>query len=352
MRESKTAKRNRAIRKGLEFIYQVASGPECFTEHGSDLLNCFYFIATTSQDASLRRMARKMAKERARHWRSEWPTLPRKVDAEIISDYVHGSYAADRLGERDGALKAQIRRAAKRFPPADYLWFDPAAEPPPQDIPEECDCGATNPRGRKVCRKCQKSLSMISRYWIYLDALTRSYAGEKYGVTLGAPFASVIKWLPSLRPYPLRARGANDEFYEAIYAVTHVVYTLNDYSRYKLSPRWFPQEYEFLKMSLAKVIEMKDPETLGEVMDTLRSFGLTSKHPLIRQGTDFLLATQNADGSWGKVQTDDIYSRYHTTWTSIDGLREYHWYGERLSFPKLKPLLSQWAAEEANYSNS
>ena len=94
-----------------------------------------------------------------------------------------------------------------------------------------------NRRGRKVCRKCQRRLSMNSRYWIYMDALTRSYAGEKYGVTLGAPFASVIKWLPTLRPYPRRVSGKNKEFYEAIYAVTHVVYTLNDYSLYRLSPR-------------------------------------------------------------------------------------------------------------------
>jgi hypothetical protein len=180
---------------------------------------------------------------------------------------------------------------------------------------------------------------MISRYWVYMDALTRSYTGERYGVMMGAPYASVLKWLPLMRPFQSHDDEDDAEFYEKIYAVTHVVYTLNDYSLYKLSPRWLPEEYEYLKTSLAKAIETDDPETLGEVMDSLRSFGMTSKHPLIRDGMEYLMAQQNEDGSWGNLDTEDIYQRYHPTWTAMDGLREYRWRGERLSFPKLRPLL-------------
>jgi hypothetical protein len=74
-------------------------------------------------------------------------------------------------------------------------------------------------------------------------------------------------------------------------------------------------------------------------MDSLRSFGLTSRHPLMREGAEYLLARQNPDGSWGDLETENIYQRYHPTWTAMDGLREYRWRGERLSFPKLMPLL-------------
>jgi hypothetical protein len=176
-----------------------------------------------------------------------------------------------------------------------------------------------------------------------VDALARSYIGERYGVLLGAPFADVIKWLPRIRPYRGYENGNNTEFYGTIYAVTHVVYTLNDYSVYKLSPDWLPEEFAYLKMNLAQAIEMDDPEMLGEIMDTLRSFGLTSDQPLIRNGMDYLLAKQNHDGSWGDSNAENIYQRYHSTWTAIDGLREYRWRGEGLSFPKLKPLLQQWA---------
>ncbi len=339
MRESKTKERGLAIRRGLEFIYRVASDPQHFADYGSDLISCFYFISKTSEDAALRRAARALGRERARRWRHEHPGLPREVDAEVIVDFVHGSYAAERLGLRDDALHKQIRRAAARFTAEDYLWFDPESESPPVDVPEACECGAFNPRGRKVCRRCRKRLKMMSRYWIYLDALMRSYTGERYKVRLGASFASVIKWLPALRPYDVGVGAADPEFYEKVYAITHVVYTLNDYSLYQLSPRWLPEEYEYLLLAHPRAVEADDPETLGEIMDTLRAFGLTARHRLIREGIEYLLTKQNADGSWGDTAAENIYQRYHPTWTAIDGLREYKWRGQRLSFPKLLPFL-------------
>jgi hypothetical protein len=72
---------------------------------------------------------------------------------------------------------------------------------------------------------------------------------------------------------------------------------------------------------------MEDAESTGELLDTLKSFGLSEAHPLIQKGKDFLLASQNPDGSWGDLSAKDIYERYHPTWTAIDGLREYAWHG-------------------------
>jgi hypothetical protein len=151
--------------------------------------------------------------------------------------------------------------------------------------------------------------------------------GERYGVKLGASFADVIKWLPSMRPYPAYDDEDNTDFYWALYAVTHVVYGLNHYSLYRLSPRSMPEEYAFLKSSFKHFIAMEDAESIGELMDTLKSFGLSDDHQLIMKGQDFLLAQQNSDGSWGDPSDDDIYRRYHPTWTAIDGLREYSWPG-------------------------
>ncbi len=340
MRQSKSAQREQAIRRGLEFIYRIACDAAYFADYGSDLVSCFYFISATSQDSQLRTMARKMGRERARQWRQDYPSLPKKVDADVIADFAHGSYAAARLGIADEALRQQMRRAAKRFSPQDYLWFDPKFEPPPGDVPEVCDCGLYNLRGRKTCRGCRRRLKMTSRYWVLMDALVKSYTGERYGVMVGASYADVIKWLPFMRPYQTQNDEGDDaEFYEKIYAITHVVYTLNDYSLYRLSPRWLPEEYEYLKAGLGRALERDDPEMLGEIMDSLRAFGLTSRHPLMREGIEYLMKRQNEDGSWGDLETDNIYQRYHPTWTAMDGLREYRWRGERLSFPKLKRLL-------------
>jgi hypothetical protein len=187
---------------------------------------------------------------------------------------------------------------------------------------------------------------MMSRYAIWTDALTRSYTGERFGVKLGAAFADVIKWLRVMRPYRGREDGANSDFFHAVYAITHVVYTLNDYSKYKLRPDLLAQEFEFLKGNLKEAIATEDPEMMGEFLDTLRAFGLDDTDLLIQKGMDYLLFRQNANGSWGEENVEEVYRRYHPTWTAIDGLRGYKWATRRLSFPNLEPMLRRFAISE------
>ena len=141
-----------------------------------------------------------------------------------------------------------------------------------------------------------------------------------------------------MRPYPARDTLTLGAFYDVAYAITHVIYTLNNYGMYRLSPAWLPQEYRYLKQNLQEAVKQEDPETLGEFLDTLRAFGLTESDPLIRAGVTYVLSKQNADGSWGGAGDTDVYNRYHSTWTAIDGLREYAWRGKRLSFPVSREL--------------
>lgn len=344
MREPKFARRECAIHSGLKFIYGIALDPQIFADYGSDLLNCFYFIATTSKDSQLRRTARRMGRERARLWRQDNPTLPPDADADTILHFIHGSYAADGLGLRDKALHEQIKRVAGCFSADDYLGFDPLTEPPPTDLPEQCICEYWNRRGRKTCQQCKRRLTMMTRYGVWYDALMRTYGGERFGVTLGAKYSDVLKWLPAMRPYRGSENETNPEFYDTVYAITHIIYTLNDYSVYLLSPRLLPQEFAFLKENLQEAIDMEDPEMVGEFLDSLKAFGLKESHPLIRRGMEYLLSVQNPDGSWGDMEAENAYQRYHPTWTAIDGLRDYRWQGRGLSFPELKPLIRRWAS--------
>lgn len=338
MIQPEVIERKRAIQRGMEFIYRTACETKNFELYGYDYLCCFDCIASTSKDPNVRRLAWRMGHERARQWRRDNPVVIPGADAETIASLVFGSYAAGRLGAPDKHLKKQIGKAAGDFTAVDYFGFDSPIEPPPEDVPEECErCGTSNKRGRVRCSKCRAQLYVMSRYALWIDALTRSYVGEKYGVRLGASFADVIKWLPLMRPYP-EYDDDELEFFWAVYAVTHVVYTLNDYSQYSLSPGWLPCEYSFLKRNLKQAIVMEDPETMGEFLDTLKSFGLSNDHPLITKGVDYLLSQQNSDGSWGDAAAGDIYERYHPTWTAVDGLREYS-SREGLSFPEVKPLL-------------
>jgi len=204
-----------------------------------------------------------------------------------------------------------------------------------------------NARGSTVCYVCHAPLVMRTRYDVWYDALITAYVGERSGVNLGARYSDVLKWLPSLRPYRARPGDAGDEFHDTVYALTHVVYTLNNYSQYRLSPRLLPQEFEFLKMNLRAAIADDDADMLGEFMDSLRAFGLTTDDPLMRAGMEYYLTHQNPDGSWGDKEEKDIYMRYHPTWNAVAGLSEYDWRGEGLSFPEVRPLLERWAQGES-----
>jgi hypothetical protein len=332
-----------SIKRGLDFIYRLANKPEGFDRYGSLLICCFALIGATSRDARLRQLARSRAHKLAERWGRLQPRVPPDASPDLVLNFVLVRYALSRLGVRDTALKAQIRTAAKRFSAEDLLGFNPVSEPPANDLSYQCDCGLRNQRGRTFCKQCRRRLEIRGRYRVWMDALARTYVSERCGIFFGARYEDVLKWLPAMRPYPV-AGDDNIEFLrDAVYAVTHVVYTLNDYSTYRLRPGWLPREFAFLKANVAAACERKDPELLGELLDSLKAFGLRASHPLIMRGTKYLLEEQNEDGSWGDPDEENIRTRCHTTWTAIDGLRTYAWRGERSSRPEVKSMLRRWA---------
>jgi hypothetical protein len=329
------AQRSGAILRGLRFVYATALKPKNFAEYGDDYLWCFHTISSTATDPALKQMARKMGEERARAWRKLHPRVLADADANDISSLLFGSHAAGELGLRDERMEAELRRAASRFSAADYLSFDPVRELPPADVPETCSrCDNDNPRGTRRCRTCGNKLEMTDPYEVLCDALIATYTGERYGVRLGASYPEVTALLPRMRPYRGYDGGKNERFVATVYAVTHIVYTMNDYGTWRLRPEWLSAEHAFLRNNLRASIAIDDPETTGEFLDTLKAFGAKDDDPLIRAGIAFVLASQNKDGSWGDVTDKDIYQRYHPTWTAVDGLRDYAFQGERVSFPE------------------
>ena len=332
-----------SIKRGLDFLSRVADTPDGFDSYGTLLICCFALVGATSRDARLRQLARSRAQRLAQRWGRVHARVPPDASPDQVIRFGLVRYALNRLGVRDAALNAQIRLAAKRFSAQDLLGFDPAGEPPANDLPYRCDCGLQNQRGRTFCKQCRKRLQIQSRYGLWMGALANTYIGGRCGILLGARYLDVLKWLPAMRPYPVGAGDNVELLRDAIYAVTHIVYTLNDYGTYRLRPRWLPREFAFLKANVKSACERNDPEILGELLDSLKAFGLRTSHPLIIRGTKYLLAEQNEDGSWGDRDEENIRTRCHTTWTAIDGLRTYAWRGERLSLPGIKSTLRSWA---------
>ncbi len=294
--------RHQAIDRALNFLYQTAADDASFARYGADLLWCFFSVAHTDDDGKLRRSALQMGHRLALRWREAHRHLPPEATPEEIYLTLEGSYAADRLGAPDAQLKAELRRAVPRFKAVDYLRFDPLRGPPALDDPK--------------------------RYGIFCDALIHSYFGDAYGVPLGAHYGDVVRWLPRMRPY-----GGLDEDteFDAFYAVTHVIYTLDRYSERRISASLLPQEFSFLRRKLKQAIEDDDPEMVGEAMDCLKAAGFAGD-PDVRAGEQYLISAQRADGSWAG-DPNDTYTAYHSAWTGLDGLRDYRFHGRVKKLP-------------------
>jgi hypothetical protein len=336
------AARNTAIVRGLDFIYRFGTTQNCFANYGSSLICCFALVAATSRDEKLRSLGRDRAKQLLRRWSDMHPFIPVDTSSDLLHEFVLVHYAQRRIGLRDPAVATAARLTARHFSAVDLLGFDPRKEPPPNNLPYPCDCTFQNPRGRKGCKQCKRRLRIRTRYKVWMEALANTYVAERCGVIFGARYVDVLKWMPVMRPYPTDDDG-DEVLRDAIYAVTHIVYTLNDYGTYRVARQSLPSELAFLKANVASACSRRDPEILGELLDSLKALGLGISHPLIKRGTKYLLAEQNGDGSWGDTSEDNVRTRCHTTWTAIDGLRTYAWRGERSSRPAIKSVLDRWS---------
>ncbi|MBI5866949.1 MAG: hypothetical protein HZB43_01435 [candidate division Zixibacteria bacterium] len=172
-------------------------------------------------------------------------------------------------------------------------------------------------------------------------ALTVAYCAETCDVELGGRYADALRWLPAMRPYELRAELSKSDFFDTAYAVTHIVYTLNDFGRFLLSPSWLPNEFEFLHDNLESAMVLHDPDLTGELLDTYRAFGVSDDDSKVMRAYDFLIESQNPDGSWGEWDWETVYSAFHATWAAMDGLREFSWKGPRLANPRLMKMLQE-----------
>jgi hypothetical protein len=310
----------------LERLYELSLKDSIFTAHDGHLLLAFALVGTTSRDPDLSRRAIEMGCERARYWVSRWPLVQRSLDIDTVLQQVIASDAAERLGVSSAHISSDLRALIGGCSTAGLLYFDPAVEQVPDDIPEDCVCGCVNVRGCRSCTRCRRRLEARSRYEVWYYALTSAYFCQRQAMPVQVRTEDLMRQLVHLRPYP--EPGTRDH-YQALYAASHAVYVLNDYGRARLSPRLLPLERAFLERHMSWALAQGEPDTVGEIIDSLLALGVADRHPFIVAGRTLLMDTQQADGGWGD-EADD-YGRFHTLWTAIDGLRDHAWPGRRVN---------------------
>jgi hypothetical protein len=262
------AQSDEAVRRGIAFMDRMADNPKVFADYGDDLLHFYAEVGAPK------------GHELALRWVKAHQSVPAHATPDELLALSTGAWSAEHLGVSAKGLREAVRRQARKYTSKEMLGFDMAHEPP-------------------------------ATFDMWCDALITSFTGDLVSSK------AVLRWLPAMRPYP----SASDS---VTYAITHTIYVLNGYGVYAMDRKCFEPEFEYLRGHLPNAIREQDPEVTGEFLDTLRAFGMTDSDPLIRQGVTFLLAKQNPDGSWGDPNESDIYTRYHSTWTAIDGLRQYH----------------------------
>src|SRR5438477_5754746 len=73
------------------------------------------------------------------------------------------------------------------------------------------------------------------------------------------------------------------------------------------------------------------------MLDSLVAFGLSETNAVIRRGRITCCHARIKTGVGAIMETDDLYSRYHPTWSAIDGLGEIAWRGKAPRFPSILP---------------
>jgi len=139
-----------------------------------------------------------------------------------------------------------------------------------------------------------------------------------------------------------------------LYLVTHVLYSINDFSLYKIPKKHYIPEFDFLKQALSDTIYIvKNNDILGELVDCLRLFSGEElddfTQELITRAQVFIVNRQKAGGGFpeGGVNSD-----IHATHTALTALVNHEYanhenddqlndFGKPLSFASYKKKLNK-----------
>jgi len=311
-----------AMLRGLAFLERFALGDVCWRGCAPDVSYMFFHVATRSSDRAFASRARTIARGAARRWCRDYPRLPPDTPAEaVLWWFAYGTCAPTALGLDTRAMRRDLARAVRGCCPRDFLGFDPRREAPPSTVCEPCECGAPAVDAVK-CPACGERIERLHPYQAWQGAMVGAHIAETIGLDIGCTVRDALRWRARMQPYPDVRRRITEAGWHAFYAVTHLVYVLDDYSLHLLLPGLLAPEIELVRAVCRHALADDDIEMLGESIDVLLAVGEDEAGELVSRARRRLLAAQNRNGSWGD-RDDDPYTRFHKTWVALDGLTSY-----------------------------
>lgn len=278
--------------RGLEFLERYGQSDTCWKRCAPDVVYMFFHLSTRPVQGELTRRARLLSMKTARRWMRENRRLPEStLPEEALWWHAYGAATAKSVGLDTRPLVKDLTRAVTPRWPRLIFGFDPRRQPPPSRM-------------------------------AWQNALVGAHIAEGAGVPFPSSVRDAVQWRDAMLPYPRPRRSLSWPGWCAFYAVTHLVYVLNDYNRHTLSPRGLEAEVAFVREACRVGLEQDDVEALGEAVDVLLALGTPENDPLVMQAQRAMLLLQNRGGSWGDRE-DEPYTRFHKTWVALDGLTRY-----------------------------
>ncbi len=293
--------RERAVRRGVQFMANYLRSDDRLTAMGTDGTEIFLELALTSASPSLRALNDAIARRHAQR------LLPRYLAPAGVHEPWDFASAVDllvdapHLGIPTERLETVLLERFREFPREDDAY----------GIPLTDAAGLTDQQA--------------------FDLLLEAYTFERAEVAWPGRFplrfrleeALRVLWSRPLAPWTTAGDAASRSI-ESAYLATHVALVITEYGRRPLPRESLGPFGRFLRAQFQEYLHARDVEIVAETADVMRQLGETDDaDPQLCAATQLLLHAQNADGSWGAWQSAaNAYDALHKTWAAVTGLVE------------------------------
>ena len=268
------------------------------------------------------------------------------AECELLQNYVECLHAKlglrQRYSERDlTRMQHRVSTELAHHGVEDICRFNPTVgDALPVSQAGYCQpCGQyQNIEDRLACPACGSSLSHPSDLDALCESLVWTSVYRDVGVhpmeTSNATcyLDSSLRFIRQVRPYrALREMGA-DLFRFQCYLVTHLTFVLSTSSSaagsswysHQLDRRLLLEEWLFLQANVDAVIQLDDPELVGEFVAALRLMGARDSDACMLKGYAYLLQSEltgNQAGGWVSSAAS-FYKRYHAAYCACIALAD------------------------------